>query len=174
MCSDTTVFLLCSVTTVFCYYCVLLLLCSLITLFPYYCVLFLLWSLTAVFSYYCAVTAFTYYRDDAHLGMIMCSLRLLLSKNMYSQPTWKDANGENGTEEGRGKGKDGGGFKGRGGEGNSGLQDIWKAQKLILKGLAEVKQGQTAMSARVQAIEDQLYQSRGGAKGAHPQKCSFQ
>ena len=165
----------------FSYYCVLLghllLLSSLATVFSYYCVLLLLCSLTAVFSYCCVLlllcsSGFSYYRDDAHLGMIMCSLRLLLSKNMYSQPTWKDAHGENGTEEGRGKG--GGGVKGRGGGGNSGLEDVWKAQKLILKGLTEVKQGQTAMSARVQAIEDQLYQLRGGAKGAHSQKCSFQ
>ena len=43
----------------------------------------------------------------------------------------------------RGEGKKGGG-------GNSGTEDIWKAQKLILKGLKEMKEGQTAMAARLQ------------------------
>jgi hypothetical protein len=72
---------------------------------------------------------------------------------MYTPPHWKEVNGENDTEEGRGK--SGGGGKGGGGGGKS--EDIWKAQKLILKGLTEVKQGQAAMTARVQATEEQLY-----------------
>ena len=58
---------------------------------------------------------------------------------MHTTPSWLS-----GEEEEVGDKKGGRGGKGWGGEGKQGLDDIWKTQKLILKGLKEVKDGNVA------------------------------
>jgi hypothetical protein len=102
-------------------------------------------------------------KDDAQLAMILCTLRVLLSHVQdQHHPDWLDDNDEvtsptSPLRKGKAQSPD---RKGKGGKGGDALtDDIWKAQKLILKGLKEVKDSVGDLKKRVEGMEDKMYET---------------